>query len=70
MEPSKLGLKAKEMHGELANVSPGSAPLFDIVARWIIHFNDGRDSLEDEESSGPPRSSLTKDIFARAGYYG
>ena len=62
----KLGLKAKEIHRELADVFPESAPSFDAVARWIRHFNDGRDSLEDEERSGRPRSSLTKDIVARA----
>ena len=52
----KLGLKAKEIHGELADVFPESAPSFDTVVRWIRLFNDSRDSLEDEERSGRPRS--------------
>ena len=63
----KLGLKAKEIHHELADVFPESVPSFDNVARWIRHFNNGRNSLEDEERSGRPRSSLTKDIVVCVG---
>ena len=62
----KLDLKAKEIHGEFADTFPESASSFNTVARSIRHFNDGRDSLEDEERSGRPRSSLTKNIVARA----
>ena len=61
----KLGLEAKEIHGELADISQENEPSFDTVARWIRHFTDGRDSLDDEERSGRPPSSLTKDIVAR-----
>ena len=63
---TKLGLKAKEIHGEFADVFPESAPSFDTVARWIRHFNDGRNSLQEEERSGWPRYFFTKEIVARA----
>ena len=62
----KLGLKEKEIHIELVDVFPGSEPLFDTVARWIRHFNDGRNSLQEEERSGWPRYFFTKEIVARA----
>lgn len=62
----KLGLKAKQIHGELADVYADKSPSFDTVARWIRHFSDGRESLEDEGRSGRPRTSLTTETVARA----
>jgi len=62
----KLGFKAKQIHEELVSVYGDSCPSFDTVARWIRHFSAGRESLEDEERSGRPCSSLTRDTVARA----
>ena len=62
----KLGLKATEIHGELVTVFGDSSPSFDTVARWIRHFHDGRESLEDEQRSGRPRSATTTDTADRA----
>jgi histone-lysine N-methyltransferase SETMAR len=63
---SKLGIKATAIHEELVAVFGESAPSFDTVARWIRHFSDGRSSLEDEQRSGRPCTSLSRDIVARA----
>ena len=60
----KLGVKAKENHSELVKVF-GASSSFDTVARWIRQFSGGRESLEDERS-GRPHSSLTRDILAHA----
>lgn len=62
----KLGYKAKDIHSELSKVFGDASPSFDTVARWIRQFADGRESVEDVERSGRPRSSLSKDNVARA----
>ena len=62
----KLGVKAMEIHQELDFVFSESSPSFDTVARWIRHFADGRDSVEDQQRSGRPCSSLTRDILDHA----
>ena len=59
-------LQGKTNSWELVSVYGDSCPSFDTVARWIRHFSAGRESLEDEERSGRPCSSLTRDTVARA----
>ena len=62
----KLGLKAKQIHRELADVYADKSPSFDTAARWIRHFSDRREFLEDEGRSGRLRTSLTTETVARA----
>ena len=58
----KPGLKAKQIHGELADDSHS----FDTIARWTRHFSVGRESLEVERRSSRPRTSFTTETVARA----
>ena len=62
----KLGYKAKEIHEELNKVFGDVSPSFDTVAWWIRYFDEGGESVKDEERSGRPCSSLTKETVARA----
>ena len=48
----QLGNRAVEIHANWASVFADSAPSFDTVARWMLHFADGRSSVHDEKRSG------------------
>ena len=55
----KVGFRARTVHEELVTVYGNLSPSFLTVARWIQHFSDGRESVEDEARAGRPRMSLT-----------
>ena len=40
------------------------SPSLRTVARWIQHFTDGRESVEDEANIGSPRTSVTDSSVA------
>ena len=42
------------------------SPSLRTVARWIQHFTDGRESVEDEANIGSPRTSVTDSSVERA----
>ena len=62
----KLGFRARPDHEELVTVYGDLSPSFRIVARWIQHFSDGRESVEDEARAGRPRTSVTDRSVERA----
>ena len=62
----KLGYKAKEQHEELNKVFGDVSSSFDTVTRWIRYFDEGGESVKDEEHSSRPCSSMTKETVARA----
>ena len=62
----KLGFRAWPVHEELVTVYGDLSPSFRTVARWIQHFSDGRESVEDEARAGRPRMSLTDSSVERA----
>ena len=42
------------------------SPSFRTVAKWIQHFSDGRESVEDEARVRRPRTSVTDSSVQRA----
>ena len=61
----KLGFRARPVHEELVMVYGDLSPSFRTVARWIQHFTDDRESVEDEASAGSPRTSVTDSSVER-----
>ena len=62
----KLGFRARPDHEELVTVYGDPPPSFRTVARWIQHFSDGRESVEDEARAVRPRTSVTDSSVERA----
>ena len=52
----KSGFRARPDHEELVTVYGDVSPSFRTVARWIQHFSDGRESVENEARVGRPRT--------------
>ena len=59
----KLGWKPADIINALSSVYEDSAPPDPTVYRWIREFKQGRDSVEDEQRSGRPRTSRSEDII-------
>lgn len=53
------GKAAPQIHQELTEVLGDDAPSIQTVRKWIREIQDGRESLEDKERSGRPRSATT-----------
>ena len=62
----KLGFRARPDHEELVTVYGDLSPSFRTVAKWIQHFSDGRESVEDEARAERPRASVTDSSVERA----
>ena len=58
---TKLGWKPAAIIDALNSVYEDSAPPDPTVYRWIREFKGGRDSVEDEQRSGRPRTSRSED---------
>ena len=54
------------VHEELVMVYGDLSPSFRSVSRWMQHFTDGRESVEDEAHAGRPRTSVTDSSLDRA----
>ena len=48
-----------EIHTQLVNAWGQSAPSLVTVRRWIHHFKEGREDLNDNSRSGRPREAVT-----------
>ena len=62
----KLGFRQRPVHEELVTFYGDLSPSFRKVARWIQHFSDGRESVEDEARAGRSRTSVTDISVERA----
>ena len=58
---TKLGWKSTDIINALSYVYGDSAPPDPTVYRWIREFKEGRNSVEDEQRSGRPRTSTTEE---------
>ena len=52
----KKGLSPSEIHEDLVKTCGASVPSLRTVRRWIIEFRRGRESLEDDNRCGAPRT--------------
>lgn len=62
----KLSFRARLVHEELVMVYGDLSSSFRSVSRWIQHFTDGRESVEDELRARRPRTSVTNSSLDRA----
>ena len=60
---TKEGAKAKEIHRRMADVYGDSSPKYSTVAKWSAEFKRGRDSLEDDPSSGRPADVISQEMY-------
>ena len=55
----KLGLTAKQIHGELTDAWGDGYVSYSTVAAWVHRFKEGRTSLEDDPRIGRPVTGVT-----------
>lgn len=58
----KKGLKAMEIHREMVQVLGDAAPSKSMVCKWVLLFQRGRDSIEDDCRSGRPTSATSQQM--------
>ena len=58
--PLQLGFPATEIHADLQKVYGNGALKYATVCKWVSHFNDGRESIENDPRVGRPVSVLTE----------
>ena len=61
---AELWFPPTEIHADLQNVYGNGALKYATVCKWLCHFNDGRESIENDPSVGRPVSVLTEKNFA------
>jgi len=61
----KLGKNGKEIREMLVQVDGDNAMKKTAVYRWVKRFSEGRESVTDEERSGPPATSRTEENIAK-----
>ena len=54
------GFPPTEIHADLQKVYGIGALKYAIVCKWVSHFNDGRESIENDPRVGRPVSVLTE----------
>ena len=57
---AQLGFLPTEIHADLQKVYGNGALKYATVCKWVRHFNDGRESIENDPRVGRPVSALTK----------
>ena len=57
---AQLGFPPTEIHADLQKVYGNGALKYATVCRWLHHFNDGRESIENDPWVGRPVSVLTE----------
>ena len=55
-----LGFPPTEIHADLQKVYGNDALKYATVCKWVRHFNDGRESIENDPLVGRPVSVLTE----------
>ena len=55
-----LGFPPTEIHADLQKVYGNGALKYATVCKWVCHFNDGRESIENDPRVGRPVSVLTE----------
>ena len=61
---AQLGFLPTEIHADLQNVYGNGALKYATVCKWVCHFNDGRESTENDPRVGRPVSISTEKIVA------
>lgn len=59
----KKGLKAMEIHDEMVQVLGDAAPSKTMVCKWVLMFQRGRESIEDDCRSGRPASTTSEQMI-------
>ena len=57
---AQLGFPPTEFHADLQKVYGNGALKYATVCKWVRHFNDGRESTENDPRVGRPVSVLTE----------
>ena len=57
---AQLGFPPTEIHAEMQKVYGNGVLKYDAVCNWVRHFNDGRESIENDLWVGRPVSILTE----------
>ena len=57
---AQLGFPPTEIHADLQKVYGNGALKYATVCKWVRHFNDGRESIENDPLVGRPVSVLTE----------
>ena len=61
---AQLGFPPTEIHADLQNVYGNGALKYATVCKWVHHFNDGQESIENDPRVGRPVSVLTEKNIA------
>ena len=61
---AQLGFPPTEIHADLQKVYGNGALKYATVCKWVRHFNDGRESIENDRRVGRPVSVLTEKNIA------
>ena len=56
----QLGFPPTEIHADLQKVYGNGALKFATICKWVLRFNDGRESIENDPRVGRPNSVLTE----------
>ena len=57
---AQLGFPPTEIHADLQKVNGNSALKYATVCKWVRHFNEGQESIENYPLVGRPVSVLTE----------
>ena len=57
---AQLGFPPTEIHADLQKIYGNGALKYATVCKWVRHFNDGRESIENDPRVGRPVSVLTE----------
>ena len=61
---AQLGFPPTEIHADLQKVYGNGALKYALVCKWVRHFNDGRESIENDPREGRLVSVLTEKNIA------
>ena len=61
----KKGIRPNEIFEDMSTTLGDSAPSYSTVKRWAALFKAGRESLEDDERSGRPSTSVNEDTIEK-----
>ena len=61
---AQLGFPPTEIHADLQKVYGNGALKYATVCKWVRHFDDGRESIENDRRVGRPVSVLTEKNIA------
>ena len=57
---AQLGFPPTEIHANLQKVYGNGALKYATLCKWVLYFNDGRESIENDPPVGRPVSVLTE----------